>query len=202
MRINGLTAAEELFCLEVSKPGVSQADAYFKAFPGSNLSRDKSNLPNVRTRASELSNKPKIKARILEIRQQAITNPGIMELEECLLTLSHIARADIRKTFGDKFTAKSPKELDDMTAIAVSGLETMVTKDGSVKNRWSMLSRSEAVDKLLKYHLAVRQAVPEQQAAMSSAIDEPNNRYEWARRIAYVLSTATPRQITTIESTG
>ena len=171
-RINGLSAAEEIFCIEAAKPNVTQSAAYKIAFPNSAKWKDRT----VWQRASELMARPAVKAKVAEFREKSNTI-GVMQIEECLLTLSHIARSDPRKCFDENGALKKPNEIDNLTAIAISEIGAKSVK---------MLSRIDAVDKLLRFHVQRLGVKPTEDEA--ATIDQEGNPYDWARRVAYLLT--------------
>jgi hypothetical protein len=169
---NGLTKAQERFCFELCKPGIDQWIAYKKAFP-----QAKATDKTIKERASRLASKPEIKARIAEIYKETVQAPGIMELNEILLSMSAIARGDLRKAYEDNGAIKKPVDIDDYTAIALTEY------DGD-KGKIKMASKIEAMKVLVDFHTRANADPPDD----PGALEEQNNAYDYARRIAFALS--------------
>jgi phage terminase small subunit len=151
----GLTAAEERFCIELVKPGTSQADAYRHAFPRAQKWADKT----MWEKASRLAADGKVRARVQDLRDQ-VTAAGIIDAVEVKLLLSRVARADIRKCYREDGTLKSPREIDDETAAGILGFETIEEARGTGKDRKHVaiarklrfINRVEALDKLMRHY--------------------------------------------------
>lgn len=126
----GLTADEERFCLELVKPGMSQADAYRRAFPRSRKWKDES----VQVKASKLAATDKVRLRAKELLAE-VTAAGIIDATETKLLLSRVARADLRKCYRADGTLKAPHEIDDETAAGILGFETTEESKGKGKAR-------------------------------------------------------------------
>ncbi len=151
-RKTGLTVGEERFCVGLVKPGTSQADAYRQAFPRSRKWADKT----VWEKASRLAAANKVKARVRELRDQ-VTAAGIIDATEVKLLLSRVARATIRNCFREDGTLKAPHELDDETAAAILGFETVEeTKKGGKRvalvRKVKLINKVEALDKLMRHY--------------------------------------------------
>lgn len=151
----GLTAAEERFCIELVKPGTSQADAYRYAFQKAWKWKDKT----VWEKASRLAAKSKVRARARKLLDQ-VTIAGIIDAVETKLLLSRVARADLRKCYREDGTLKAPHEIDDETAAGILGFETIEEVRGTGKDRKRvaiarkvrLINRVEALDKLMRHY--------------------------------------------------
>lgn len=82
-----LTKKQEKFCLNIIN-GMSQADAYRDAYPGTNMT-DKT----VWEKASVLAKKDKVRSRIDELRDE-IAKPYIMTAQERLEWLTTVVKDD------------------------------------------------------------------------------------------------------------
>jgi phage terminase small subunit len=82
-----LTEKQEKFCLNIIN-GMSQADAYRDAYPGTNMT-DKT----VWEKASVLAKKDKVRSRIDELRAE-IAKPYIMTAQERLEWLTTVVKDD------------------------------------------------------------------------------------------------------------
>ena len=124
----GLTADVERFCLELVKPGTSQADAYRKAFPKSRKWKDES----VQVKASKLAATDKVRLRVKELLAE-VTAAGILEAAEVVRDLARALRFDPRKLYHVDGKLKAVTELDDDTALALAGVE-VIEGPGEVKS--------------------------------------------------------------------
>ena len=179
---NGLTLPLERFCVEAMKPGATLTSAYLIAFPNSSKWKTKT----VSESASRAAAQPAVAARMNELSQK-ISKMGIVSIEEALMILSYISRADIRKCFDKNGKLKKPADIDDETAIALGEFSA---KEGKAK----MLNRKDAVESLLRWYVAKGHSAPAPNGE-APPIEETNNAYDWARRIAFTLNQGAPKQV-------
>lgn len=85
-----LTAKQENFCINIIN-GMTQADAYRNAYPGTKMS-DKT----IYEQSSKMMNNPKIYTRIKELREE-VANSEIMTAKERLKWLSSVIRDNEEK---------------------------------------------------------------------------------------------------------
>tara|TARA_R110000868_G_scaffold142759_8_gene360228 strand:- start:7420 stop:8001 length:582 start_codon:yes stop_codon:yes gene_type:complete len=181
---NGLTTAQERFCIEAIKPNATNSGAYRIAFPKSNKWKN----TTVAEEASRLTKHPAVAAKLKELRER-INELGIVSVEEAMKILSMMSRADIRKCYDDNNKLKNIQDIDDQTAIA---LVEVSTKDGKAK----LANRKDAVETILKWHGAKAAMGRAEDAGDTALIEGPANAYDLARRIAWALGQAPKKQIT------
>lgn len=114
-----LTPAQERFCAELAKPGVSQTHAYMKAF-------GRTNRRSAQSEASRLLSNPIIAQRVQEYRKAALSHV-VVEQAEILQELNRIGYSDVRALYNKDGSMKLPHQWPDHVARAVSSVETEVT---------------------------------------------------------------------------
>lgn len=112
-----LTAQQEAFAAGVAQ-GLSQAEAYRRAYPASTKWRDNT----VWSRASELAADSKVRGRVQELLQKAAAANEVT-VDRVVKELARLAFFDIRQLVNPDGTPRPLHDLDDDTAAAVSGLE-------------------------------------------------------------------------------
>lgn len=137
----GLTPQQERFAQEVAS-GKSQAEAYRIAYPKS----QKWKPATLWREASKLMVNPKVSTRVEELRA-SIAKAAQVETVRVVQELARVALSDVRKVFHEDGRVKSPHELDDATAAAVSSVE--FDPDGGFKVK--LWDKNSAADKLMKH---------------------------------------------------
>jgi phage terminase small subunit len=110
----------ETFAAAVSQ-GDSQAEAYRKAYPAS-----RSYTPQkVAELASTFAKKPEVKARIAELSKKAMAKNEVTA-ERIVAELAKLAFMDPRKLFDESGMPLGVAGLDDDTAAAIAGVDTVM----------------------------------------------------------------------------
>ncbi len=112
-----LTGPRETFAAGLAQ-GLSQAEAYRKAYPKSEKWKDET----VWKRASELAANGEVLGRVQELLQKAAAANEVT-VERVIREIARIGFFDIRKLVNSDGTPKPLHELDDDTAAAIAGLE-------------------------------------------------------------------------------
>lgn len=150
---DGLTPQKESFAAGIAA-GMTQADAYRRAFPVSAKWKDET----VWSRASELAADSKVQGRVRELMQKAAAANEVT-VERVLKEAARIALFDPRKLLNDDGTPKGLHELDDDTAAAIAGLDVLEEFEGSGQDRvqvgvvkkYKIADKNAALEKLFKY---------------------------------------------------
>ena len=137
----GLTSQQEVFAQAVGQ-GLSLADAYRKAYPGSLEWSQKT----VHEKASVLASNGKVSARIAMFRKKA-ADANEVTTERLVHSMACIAFSDIRKLFDADGKLKLLIDLDDDTAAAIASFK--VVKGGSVEVK--LWDKGAAQEKLAKF---------------------------------------------------
>lgn len=179
--------------MEVVKPNSTQAGAYRIAYPRSKKWQDRS----VWNKASMLAAKDRVRSRINDLRSQ-IEYSSIMDINEALVILTKVGRADSRKCYNQDGSIKLPHEIDDDTSLGLMEIQT-VEQAGEGKvitrgHRIKMIKRTEAIEKILKYH-AKRVFTPNGDEVSVEELEQKMD-YDAARRIAYALTMDPAPEIT------
>ena len=128
-----MTAAEDAFARDVARDG-DQSAAFRKHFPLSKAWKDNT----VWVRASQLAARKDVAARINEYRARgrAVAEQRYdYDLARWLGDALRLALYDPRRAFKADGSPKLPTELDDDTAMAVTGIK--IGKDGSINYRFA-----------------------------------------------------------------
>lgn len=128
-----MTAAEDAFARDVARDG-DQSAAFRKHFPQAKGWKDNT----VWVRASQLAARKDVTARVDEYRARgrAVAEQRYdYDLARWLGDALRLALYDPRRAFNDDGSPKLPKELDDDTAMAVTGIK--IGKDGSIDYRFA-----------------------------------------------------------------
>lgn len=112
-----LTGPQEMFAAGLAQ-GLSQAEAYRKAYPASAKWKEES----VWQKASVLAANVKVQSRVQELLQKAAAANEVT-VERVIREIARIGFFDIRKLVNSDGTPKPLHELDDDTAAAIAGLE-------------------------------------------------------------------------------
>ena len=144
-----LTPSQEKFATGLAK-GLSQAEAYRKAYPNSKKWKDES----VWQKASVLASNIKVQSRVQELLQKAAAKNEIT-VERVLREIARLAFFDIRKLVNDDGTPKGLHELDDDTAAAIAGLDVArvgnaVVGEGEIL-KFKIADKNSALEKLAKH---------------------------------------------------
>ena len=111
-----LTAKQEKFCMNIIN-GMSQADAYRDAYPGTKMT-DKT----VWEKASVLAKKDKVRSRIDELRDE-LAKPSIMTAQERLEWLATVVKDDKQDIY---VRLKASDQMNKMQGAYVQRIEADV----------------------------------------------------------------------------
>ena len=114
-----LTAKREAFAAGLAQ-GLSQAEAYRKAYPASL----KWKAATVYEEASRLAADPEVRARVEELKAAAAKSTGIT-FERIAEELARLSLVDVRNLVDCAGVPRNIKDLDEDTARAVSGVEVV-----------------------------------------------------------------------------
>lgn len=107
--------------------------------------------PNADKIGSELLGKPRVKERIQQLmdkRQSRTEVTADMILKELLL----IAKTDLIHAFDERGNLKNIKDIPEETRRAISGIETVVDRDGEVTKKLKLWDKPKTLE-LLGRHL-------------------------------------------------
>lgn len=116
-----LTPMQEKFATGLAK-GLSQAEAYRKAYPASKKWKDES----VWTMASKLAADTKVCSRVAELTDRA-AKANQVSVDRVLKEYARLAFMDPRKLFDDDGRPLAITGLDDDTAAAIIGIDVCTT---------------------------------------------------------------------------
>lgn len=121
-----LNTRQQRFC-DFVLSGENQTDAYIHA----GFTQDRE---SAKKHASRLMQHPKVIAYVTKVRKEATKQAGINK-KMWLKEMMRIGFADVRKLYDEKDKLKEPKDFDEDTARAVSGLivTEMTLKNGAVR---------------------------------------------------------------------
>jgi phage terminase small subunit len=114
-----LTAKREAFAAGLAQ-GLSQAEAYRRAFPSSLAWKDAS----VWDKASKLAANVEVRQRVAELNARAAESTGIT-FERIAEELARLSLVDVRNLVDGAGLPRNIKDLDEDTARAVSGVEVV-----------------------------------------------------------------------------
>jgi phage terminase small subunit len=147
-----LTPQQETFATGVAL-GLSQAEAYRRAYPKSVKWKDKT----VWSKASTLSAVEKVWRRVDELKTAAAKANGLT-VERALREAGRLAFFDIRKLLDANGRPIPLHELDDDTAAAIQGLELAMEKSGKGEEtvltkvrRYKMVDKNAALERVFKH---------------------------------------------------
>lgn len=144
-----LTGPQEMFAAGVAQ-GLSQAEAYRKAYPASAKWKEES----VWQRASKLAADVKVQSRVQELLQKAAAANEVT-VERVIREIARIGFFDIRKLVNSDGTPKPLHELDDDTAAAIAGLEVARVGNDQVGVgevlKFKIADKNSALEKLGKH---------------------------------------------------
>lgn len=144
-----LTGPQETFAAGVAQ-GLSQAEAYRKAYPKSEKWKDET----VWAAASRLAANSKVYARVQELLQKAAAANEVT-VERVIREIARIGFFDIRKLVNSDGTPKPLHDLDDDTAAAIAGLEVARVGNDQVGVgevlKFKIADKNSALEKLCKH---------------------------------------------------
>jgi len=123
-----MTPHQELFAQGVAS-GLSQSDAYRKAYPASLKWKDKT----VHECASKLAANTKVSTRVSEL-QALSADAAVLDGAEIMREIKRVALSDIGGIIGANGKVLMPNELDAATRAAVAGFE--IDEYGRVKYKF------------------------------------------------------------------
>jgi phage terminase small subunit len=147
-----LTPQQESFATGLAL-GLSQAEAYRRAYPKSVTWKDSTIWPQ----ASKLAATYKVCTRVDELKSAAAKANGLT-VELALREAARLAFFDIRKLLDANGRPIPLHELDDDTAAAIQGLELAVEKSGKGEEtvltevrRYKMVDKNAALERVFKH---------------------------------------------------
>ena len=144
-----LTGPQEMFAAGLAQ-GLSQAEAYRKAYPASAKWKEES----VWQKASVLAANVKVQSRVQELLQKAAAANEVT-VERVIREIARIGFFDIRKLVNPDGTPKPLHELDDDTAAAIAGLEVARVGNDQVGVgevlKFKIADKNSALEKLGKH---------------------------------------------------
>lgn len=123
LKNNGLTIQQDKFAILLAE-GMSQAEAYRKAFPISKKWKDSS----VYSKSSHLAAQDKVKERVSALREE-VAAKSVVTVQMIEKELARIGFSDIRKLFDEDGELRNPKDLDDDAAAALASMEVDVMRE-------------------------------------------------------------------------
>lgn len=157
-RSKGLTEQRDEFAVGLAK-GLTQAEAYRRAFPKSLKWKDAS----VWDTASKLAKVPEVRQRVEDLREMARASHDV-SIERIVEELARLAFFDARKLFGVDGELLPLSDLDPATVAAVAGFEVREEKD----------SRGKVIGHVKKVKLAERGANVERLARLLGHFEKDN----------------------------
>jgi len=145
----GMTAQMEAFATGLAC-GLTQAEAYRKAYPKSTKWKDEA----VWVAASKLAAHANVRIRVQELLQKA-ASANEVTVERVIAEMARIAFFDIRRLVNADGTPKALHDLDDGTAAAIAGLEVArvgnaVVGEGEVL-KFKIADKNSALEKLARH---------------------------------------------------
>lgn len=180
-----LTIQQEQFARLIAE-GVLSSAAYAEVFPSSSR-----NAQTLAGNAMRMLNLKSVAARVKELRDRAATT-SVATLEESLLTLTQIMRADHRRVFDENGLLKPVNKLTAEEQLIVGSRKVVRIAGGAQSTEVQLVSakdRSEAARQLITFHM--KRMTADELANFGKMVNvEPNtmSKYDLARRIARVLT--------------